>query len=637
LRESGNAGRQLLRRIMAFGVLISAATLPTTIATLAQEGGQSWTYTGSLNTARDRHSATLLPNGKVLVVGGFSDAQIHTAELYDPQTGTWSVTGSPNVPTTSVSHGDTARERQGAPRWGVNSPDDLTSTAELYDPATGEWSFTGSLSAPLASHTATLLANGKVLFAGGGFLTHDGIGISFNPTKTAQLYDPATGKWSLTGNLSETRIGHNATLLQDGKVLVAGGCLDGDCMFYLDSVELFDPNTETWSLTGTINTPRDGHTLTTLPNGNVLLSGGQGRPFPFTLNTVEIYNPVSGRWSASSFLKRRWAATVTLLPSGEVLVAGGSFSYDSANPGHTEVFNSGELYDPATGGLKTSASLKTARHYHSATLLNNGTALIVGGSDDHNALRSAELYSTTGSEKVITVSAASYHLTGLSSNAIATSFGTGLATASITANTLPLPTEIAGTTVKVKDSTGTERLAPLLYVSPTQVNYLIPAGTTLGAATATITSGGGSVSSGIVLIKPVAPSLFAANGNGQGVGAAVALRVKADGSRSYEEVVQFDAVWNSFIARPLDLGPESDQVYLVLFGTGIRSRSSLSAVIATIGGAYATVSFAGMQQDFEGLDQVNVLLPRSLMRRGEVDVLLTVEAQMANPVRIHIK
>ena len=247
------------------------------------------------------------------------------------------------------------------------------------------------------------------------------------------------------------------------------------------------------------------------------------------------------------------------------------------------------------------------------------------------------MYTTAGSETLVTVSAASYHLTGLSSDSIATSFGTGLATASITANTLPLPTEIAGTTVKVKDSAGTERLAPLLYVSPTQVNYLIPAGTALGAATVTITSGGGSVSSGIVLIKPVAPSLFAANGDGQGVAAALALRVKADGSQSYEEVVQFDAAQNRFIARPIDLGPESDQVYLVLFGTGIRSRSSLSAVIATIGGAYSAVSFAGMQPDFEGLDQVNVLVPRSLMGRGEVDVLLTVEAQMANPVRIQIK
>lgn len=144
----------------------------------------------------------------------------------------------------------------------------------------------------------------------------------------------------------------------------------------------------------------------------------------------------------------------------------------------------------------------------------------------------------------------------------------GLATATIAANTLPLPTEIAGTTVKIKDSAGTERLAPLFYVSPTQINYQIPSGTAPGAASVTITSGGGSVSSGVVLIKPVAPSLFAANGNGQGVAAALALRVKADGSRTYEEVVQRDAAQKKFVALPIDLGPQSDQVYLVLFGTG---------------------------------------------------------------------
>jgi uncharacterized protein (TIGR03437 family) len=141
----------------------------------------------------------------------------------------------------------------------------------------------------------------------------------------------------------------------------------------------------------------------------------------------------------------------------------------------------------------------------------------------------------------------------------------------------------------------------------------------------------------VALINAVAPSLFAANGNGQGAAAALALRIKPDGAQSYEPVAQFDAAQNKFIARPLDLGPATDQVYLVLFGTGIRRRSSLSAVIATIGGAYAEVSFAGAQGDFAGLDQINVLVPRSLAGRGEVDVLLTVEAQMANAVRINIK
>jgi uncharacterized protein (TIGR03437 family) len=153
----------------------------------------------------------------------------------------------------------------------------------------------------------------------------------------------------------------------------------------------------------------------------------------------------------------------------------------------------------------------------------------------------------------------------------------------------------------------------------------------------TITSGNGTVSTGTALIHAIAPSLFAANADGQGVAAAVALRVKADGSQQFEPVSQFDAAQNKFVSIPLDLGPTTDRVYLILFGSGIRFRSSLSSVIATIGGTYAQVSFAEAQPGLVGVDQVNVLVPRSLARRGEVDVLLTVDALMANPTRINIK
>jgi len=238
---------------------------------------------------------------------------------------------------------------------------------------------------------------------------------------------------------------------------------------------------------------------------------------------------------------------------------------------------------------------------------------------------------------VTSVSAASYGLMGLASEGIAAGFGAGLATTTIGATTLPLPTEFARTTVKVKDSAGAERLAPLFSVSPTQVNYQIPVGTAAGEATVIITSGDGSVSTGVALIHAVAPSLFTANADGRGVAAAIALRVRADGSQQYESIAKFDPAQNKFVPLPLDLGSEGDRVFLILYGTGIRFRSSLSSVIATIGGAYAEVSFAGAQPDFVGIDQVNVLLPRSLAGRGEVGALLTVDAQMSNRVLINIK
>ena len=134
----------------------------------------------------------------------------------------------------------------------------------------------------------------------------------------------------------------------------------------------------------------------------------------------------------------------------------------------------------------------------------------------------------------------------------------------------------------------------------------------------------------------VSPGLFAVDTSGRGLAAATALRVRADGSQSFEPVAAFDAAQNKFVAVPLDLGPATDEVFLVLFGTGLRFRSSLAAVTARIGGADAIVTFAGAAPGL-GLDQVNLLLPRILIGRGEVDVELTVDGKAANTVRVHVK
>ncbi|MCI0366446.1 MAG: hypothetical protein L0219_21495, partial [Phycisphaerales bacterium] len=241
---------------------------------------------------------------------------------------------------------------------------------------------------------------------------------------------------------------------------------------------------------------------------------------------------------------------------------------------------------------------------------------------------------------VTSVSAASFSGATLAAEAIVAAFGSGLATATTAATASPLPTTLAGTTVKARDSAGTERPAPLFFVAPAQVNYQMPQGTASGAATITITSGNGAVSTGSTQIAAVAPGLFSANASGQGVAAAVTLRVKADGTQRFEPVAQFDPAQNKFVAVPIDLGPDSgnasDQVFLILFGTGIRYRSSLSAVSAKIGGADAQVMFAGALDGFVGLDQVNIRLERSLIGRGEVDVTLTTDGQAANTVKVSV-
>ncbi len=238
---------------------------------------------------------------------------------------------------------------------------------------------------------------------------------------------------------------------------------------------------------------------------------------------------------------------------------------------------------------------------------------------------------------VACVSAASYSALGIATEAIVAAFGSSLATATLAASTNPLPTTLAGTTVRVKDGIGAERLAPLFLVSPAQINFQVPPGTASGTAIVTITSGDGSVSSGTAQIASVAPGLFSANANGQGVAAAVVLRVKADGSQVYEPVTRFDPAQNRFVAAPIDLGPPTDQVFLILYGAGIRHRSSMSSVASKIGGVDAQALFAGAQGGFVGLDQVNLRVPRSLIGRGEVDIVLTVDGKVANTVKASIK
>jgi virginiamycin B lyase len=237
---------------------------------------------------------------------------------------------------------------------------------------------------------------------------------------------------------------------------------------------------------------------------------------------------------------------------------------------------------------------------------------------------------------VASVSAASFVAGAVAAESIVAAFGSRLATATLAGTTLPLPTELANTRVSVRDSAGAVRDAPLFFVSPAQVNYLMPAATASGAATITITSGDGSLSIGAAQLATVAPGLFAANADGRGVAAANVLRIKADNSQSYEPAAVFDAAQNRFVARAIDLGPESDRVFLILFGSGLRFRSALSTVTVRIGGVDVAVSFAGAQGDFAGLDQVNLLLPRSLAGRGEVDLVLTVDGRVANTVTVRI-
>jgi uncharacterized protein (TIGR03437 family) len=237
---------------------------------------------------------------------------------------------------------------------------------------------------------------------------------------------------------------------------------------------------------------------------------------------------------------------------------------------------------------------------------------------------------------VANVSAASFLGDEIARDSIVSALGSNLATATQAAAATPLPTSLAGTTVRIRDSAGVERFASLFFVSPGQINYLFPPEAAPGLATMTATSGDGTVSLGAMRVAEVAPGLFAANASGQGVAAGVAVRVRA-GAQTTEPIARFDAAQNRFVSVPIDLGPATDQVFLVLFGTGIRNRSALSTVNARIGGVESQVAFAGAQGALFGLDQVNLLIPRSLIGKGEVNVALAVEGRAVNLVRANLR
>jgi uncharacterized protein (TIGR03437 family) len=235
------------------------------------------------------------------------------------------------------------------------------------------------------------------------------------------------------------------------------------------------------------------------------------------------------------------------------------------------------------------------------------------------------------------VSAASYDGTALAGDSIVAAFGQEMASATGIANATPLPTDLAGLSVKVRDAMGEEHLAPLFFVSPNQINYLIPPDAASGAASVIVMKDGVAASGGSLNIASVAPGLFTANSSGRGLPAALALYVKTDGSQRYAPVGRYDEARNTFVAAPIEVCANGEDAYLILFGTGLRRRSSLAAMNVKVGGLDAPVIYAGEQGGFAGLDQINVQLPRGLCGRGEVDVTVTVDGKSANPVKVFIK
>lgn len=229
---------------------------------------------------------------------------------------------------------------------------------------------------PRSGHSATLLLDGRVLIAGGMRRNQDFY-------KSAELYDPATGKFQLTGEMNQRRVGHIAVLLPSGKVLVAGGWVG---MGGTDSAELYDPATGKFTRIAKMTVPRGRPSATLLTNGDILIAGGEVRDNQ-PVASAEIFHVKSLSFQPTGSMHHaRVSHTATLLPDGRVLIAGG---YDNAPE------SSAELYDPKTGAFTATASLSVARCKHTAGLLPDGRVLIAGGSDSrgwNGNLSSTEIY-----------------------------------------------------------------------------------------------------------------------------------------------------------------------------------------------------------------------------------------------------
>lgn len=333
--------------------------------------------TGSLVRAQFMHSSTLLPDGRVLIVcgsPGAADYPTVDVEIFDLSTHTFR-----SLPMDLRTFCTATLLRSGmvlvAGGQTANYPQTFTNTAELFDPTTGLFQTTGSMTVPRTGHTATLLADGKVLIAGGR--NNDGI------TQTAEIYDPATGTFLRTGDMVAARWGHTATLLANGKVLVTGGrSQPGGDAEALTTAELYDPGSGTFSPTGSLMIARSGHTATLLPSGQVFFVGGVAGPTDDNLSvqidpTTEIYDPSAGRFSyAGKMISPRIQQTATLLTNGTVLIVGG-WTTDQNGDYHTTA--SAEIYDPVTSSFSPAGSLAMSRGLHSAVALADGTVLITGG------------------------------------------------------------------------------------------------------------------------------------------------------------------------------------------------------------------------------------------------------------------
>lgn len=385
---------RILLLVLAMIAAVVRCPGPSSRQAAAQDSGATpgaespvgqWRTTGQMNERREYAGGVRLKDGRILAVSGhpIGGKSIATAELYDPASGKWTDTGSLQHARNSGNRAVLLHDGRVLLSGGHDNHE-VVAGAELFDPAAGKWNDAGTLRVP-RDPIATVLADGRVLMVG-GIDWYIGDGKTY---AACELFDPATGQWTVTGSTSAPRNEQRQVLLDDGRVLVIGGYDErGEPVA---TAELYDPTSGRWHTVARMPEPRAWFSHVKLQDGRVLVAGGYtglARKRTY-LSSAVIYEPKLDRWQRISAMKdKRGGCAMALLRDGRVLVAGGV-----AESGWEK--KTAELYDPATGSWQTAAPMNVARRNHRMALLPDGSVLVIGGGNfiGNKYLSSCEIFS----------------------------------------------------------------------------------------------------------------------------------------------------------------------------------------------------------------------------------------------------
>ncbi len=605
------------------GRTTAASSTATNLVQRFDPNNNSWSSLLSLPVPLSSGEAVHL-NGKLYVPGGQTDATaIANTYIYDIAANAWTTGANAPLGASAYSVGTDAAQSILYVTGGLNSSTTGIANVRAYDVSANAWTAITPMKTARYSHEAAFI-EGK-LYVAGGFGLAGGL-------SNCEMYNPATQAWTDIAPLNRSRAYAASTVYKDGTGnsywLVVGG-EDPAADTTLSSAEIYDVRNNRWiALDGSYNLT----TARTQTNGAAVgeyfyvVSGGTGSSSQPTTSgvTERIKLPIN--------LNGVGTAPVLAVPAAQVAIPSNELKFSVSA---SDINSTAPLAITATG-LPADASFSTE------LTTNNSTRSLVRWTPNSSDIGRSFTISFKASDgslsetrnvtvKVVAasnlsvVNAANYRQGSLPSDSIASAFGENLAVRAEAATALPLPTELAGTTVTVNGLP-----ASLLYVSPTQINFIAPSNLDAGTATIIVSNPSGSYALGASQITPTAPSIFTSDTTGRGDAAALAT---ADGV--------------NYLPPPFDITVNGKPNYVVLFGTGIRNATALNpgdengvaeSMRVTIDGLEARVLYAGAQRQYVGLDQINVELPASLPGGARrVEVVITLNGSEANRVTIFLK